>query len=250
MTGLVRAILGGSLLASSLAVSQVSIAADWARYYGGLSLSSQSAKAGWQTTGLQSAPFPAFPIATNPNENLGPSGARYGIYGGKNWQIAERWFAGIDASVGSGSKGRTLSATPGYGFPSQSDSISVTSKWNSSLDARAGYAVTPDVLAFGIVGYSWQRFDGNYVCPANLTSWCLFPHDESKSWTRSGLEYGVGAEWAFAARWTARADYRFANLGSTTDAWFPGAPVPGLDTVSSKINFKTQTLNLGVGYQF
>jgi outer membrane immunogenic protein len=245
MGNLRRAICKGSLFVFTLGVADAALAGDWTRYYGGFSLSSQSAKAEWTTTGLGTGP--TFPITTNPAENLGPSSWRYGLYGGKNWQLAEKWVAGVDVSLGDGGRTRTLPGTPGWGGATSSDAISVSSKWNASIDARVGYTVTPDVLVFGTLGYAWQKFDGRYVCPGNATSWCIASRDEAKSWNRGGLEYGVGVEWSFASRWTARADYRDARLGSTNDVWFSNAPI---DAVVSRITFKTQTVNVGVAYQF
>ena len=224
-------------------------AGDWSTWYVGPTLGRQKANADYLTTGLSIAgpgliapPVWAF---SNAEEKPGISGTRYGFVAGKNWQLAESWVGGIEASYGNGSHSTTIYGVPGW-FRGPNETFNLSAKSSYSLDARLGYTVMPDVLVFGTVGQTWQKFSGRFQCPGLFGPWCIGPHDDGKTWNRNGWEFGAGAEWRVLDSVALRADYRTARLGSAMANWNAGT----IDEIQSQLRFKTQSLSVSATYNF
>ena len=107
---------------------------------------------------------------------------------------------------------------------------------------RAGYLVTPSILAYLKGGAAWTR-----------TSVALLDNATGQSATvafnRSGWTVGAGVEWMFDRHWSAFAEYDYADFGSVTGSLPGSAALTGGPTV---VNQKSQlhTVLVGVNYKF
>jgi len=152
-----------------------------------------------------------------------------GLHAGYNWQI-NSFVLGLEADVElNGARGSVLD---GAGFYERH-----RTNWQASLRARAGVAV--DRALFYITGGA--AFTSNTysfgVAPVTTPAFHIY----SKS--QIGWTLGAGIEYAFTPNWTARAEYRYANFGRTTDF------APAVNSFGSH-KLDTHTVRLGVSYLF
>ena len=94
-----------------------------------------------------SAAFGAFPIAGN----TGGSSAIGGFQAGYNWQFAPTWVAGLEADWSWAKTGGGFNQ-PWVGSAAVAGSFTnmgSTLDWVSSLRARLGYLVLPNLMAYG-----------------------------------------------------------------------------------------------------
>ncbi|WP_284421844.1 outer membrane beta-barrel protein [Bradyrhizobium sp. SSBR45R] len=107
---------------------------------------------------------------------------------------------------------------------------------------RAGYLVTPEIMAYVRGGAAWTRTSVAVVNNATgQTAMAAF--------NRSGWTVGAGVEWMFARNWSAFAEYDYADFGTVTGTLPGAAAVTGGPNVVSQ---KTQlhTALIGVNYRF
>ncbi|MGJ4970348.1 MULTISPECIES: outer membrane protein [unclassified Bradyrhizobium] len=107
---------------------------------------------------------------------------------------------------------------------------------------RAGYLVTPEILAYVRGGAAWTRTNVSVVNTATGQS-------ASVAFNRSGWTVGAGVEWMFARNWSAFAEYDYADFGTVTGTLPGAAAITGGPNVVSQ---KTQlhTAMVGVNYRF
>jgi outer membrane immunogenic protein len=130
--------------------------------------------------------------------------------------------------------------------------------WFATFRGRVGWAFD-HVLVYGTGGlavtklditksFSWDFNDG---CP---TIGPLFNcHNGGTSGTRTGWTAGGGVEWAFAPRWSLKAEYLFADFGKVTYTTFNNGP--GFVGTAGQVAFHTvdsklQVVRVGVNWQF
>ena len=141
----------------------------------------------------------------------------------------EGFFDGIASNNGTG-PGIVI---PGFG----SVTASVQPDWVSTLSGRIGFTGPGfDHWLFYVKG------GGGWIQASATINTPFATFSESR--TISGWIGGGGIEWAFAPNWTARIDYQYIGLQSTTVA--PGSLVD-MFTIS---NANLQTLTIGVNYLF
>lgn len=145
------------------------------------------------------------------------AGFRAGLYAGYNWQVAPQWLVGVEGDVGFGSHSTTLPGfgqSPALGWSTfAADSFALTTNWDASLRARAGYLVTPSTLLYATGGVAWQSIDVTTRC-VTLSCGATPPAVISQSATRPGATVGAGIETALWGNWLARAEYRYADYGT------------------------------------
>ena len=231
---------------------------NWNGLYGGVSLGSRTANSHWKTCHAPSVfggcPNIGFPLwANGNNESLDSTGVRVAAMLGINVQL-DRWVLGLETDFGWGDNEKSRKGLPGAqiaGLPN-SDKAEVEQSWDTGLRLRAGYLVTPSLLAYGTGGVAWLHKEVRAVC-AELNSgsngnWCVVQTGkDSVSETPVGWTVGSGIEWMFAPHWTVRGEYRFAKFGKTTHDFFTNAP---LDSQRVKSSQNTHTVNIGVAYLF
>jgi outer membrane immunogenic protein len=231
---------------------------NWNGLYAGVSLGSRTANSDWKTCqgpivfgGCPNAGFPLW--ANGNNANLDSTGVRVAGLLGINWQL-DRWVLGLESDFGWGDNEKSRKGIPGAqiaGLP-HSDKAEVEQSWDTGLRFRAGYLVTPSLLAYGTGGVAWLHKEVRAVCSELVSgtngNWCIVqPGKGSVSETPVGWTVGSGIEWMFARHWTVRGEYRFAKFGDTTADFFKNAPADSLRVKSSQ---NTHTVNIGVAYLF
>lgn len=150
---------------------------------------------------------------------------------GYNWQISPQFVIGVEWMFDGASVNSDNGVIVGLGSP-----VAIDSKvdWVTSLAARFGWAFN-NWLFYGKAGAGWVHESATLT---SLTS----PFAVSVSDTSSGLLLGVGAEYGFAPRWTARVEWDHIGLGDETIAGF----TPG-DVVLSR---HFDMLTFGLNYRF
>ncbi len=132
---------------------------------------------------------------------------------GYNIQVAPRWLAGIEGEIA----------------PNISTS-DVKIEWTGAARVRAGYLVTPAVLAYGSVGWGTAGIEN--VSHSGLTVPVERVH---------AFGYGTGIEAAVSDRWRLRADYQ-RYWSTTVDITLPTG-------VPATVKATGQTARLGAIYQ-
>lgn len=178
-------------------------------------------------------------------------------YAGINWQFASRWVAGIEGDAGFADRSVTLPGypvSPGYGtFDESADSLVLKTTWDASLRARLGFLVTPATLLFASGGAAWQHDEVISTCgsvPCRRT-FNLSPSVIANSGTKLGWTIGGGLETALGHHWLARAEYRFADFGTSTytiSRTSTFAPQNTIDTFD--VTLRSHVATFGLAYQF
>jgi outer membrane immunogenic protein len=147
-------------------------------------------------------------------------------------------------------------------------------KWLTSLRGRAGYLVTPNLLAYGTGGVAWGRFENAAVAwclPAQTVTGCganFIPRTGgisafSKDQAKVGYVVGAGVEYQIpTTQLRARLEYLYYGFNNGTTgagAWIAvtgGGLLPCNGTTSgcaspySFGNTNIHTLRLGISYAF
>ena len=77
---------------------------------------------------------------------------------------------------------------------------------------RAGFAVTPNLLVFGLVGWSCLDINTDFRIRDIETDETIFHHSDNRS--ADGLTFGGGVEWKVTDNVSIRGDYRFTDLNN------------------------------------
>lgn len=109
--------------------------------------------------------------------------------------------------------------------------------WLSTVRLRAGLSADR-VLFYVTAGGAWADLDYR-LAAADGTS---FRGGD----TLSGYTVGGGVEWALAPGWSAKAEYLYVDLGSTTIAGFDGAGAPAAATFDNDFHI----VRAGLNYKF
>jgi len=169
------------------------------------------------------SPFNAY-IPT-PSDTRG-KGALGGVGAGCNWQ-SQQWVVGIESDVDVGhitrSDANTVAPGPGVtinigtvgllnggltGTARESSEIN----WLSSIRGRVGFTPVERVLLFATGGLAvGQAHTEGSVTVQNTGGNALWTGSNSQ--IKVGYVVGGGAEFAFADRWTFKAEYLYYNLG-------------------------------------
>jgi len=172
-----------------------------------------------------SAAFGAFAIAGN----TGGSSAIGGFQAGYNWQFAPTWVAGLEADWSwaktGGSFDQPWVTNPGSAVVTGSFTIMGSSlDWVSSLRARLGYLVMPNLMAYGTVGGAWGKID---YTASNSGGVVPYATSTSFSHAQGGWVAGGGLEWMIADDWLLRGEYLYYSLNSSPSTVVGSAGAPG-----------------------
>lgn len=135
---------------------------------------------------------------------------------GVNYQFAPNWVWGVEADVSGGQIDGGNAATVGR----FKNDVFGTAR------VRLGYTVDR-TMVYGTGGLAWA--DSKATLGA-----------VSDSQTNIGWALGAGIEYAFAPNWSAKIEYMHADYGSDNYHITP----------TTKIDYKTDTVKLGVNYLF
>jgi len=165
------------------------------------------------------------------------STSRSGFVGGAqigyNWQISPQFVVGVEWMFDGTSISSDTETFIGLGGTPLAANERID--WVTTLAARFGWSAN-NWLFYGKAGGGWVHESETLT---NLAT----PFAISTSDTRSGWLLGVGIEYGFAPRWTARVEWDHIGLGDETIAGFK----PG-DAVILSRHF--DMLTFGVNYRF
>ena len=231
------------------------IAADWSGFYVGATVGARWANNSWTTTDAAPTVVPT-PIADpHATDSFNATAARFGGLVGYNWTFASVGLIGIEADAGIG--GKTASGlvpgthiTIGPTTSTQNIAGSVTESWDASLRGRLGVIAAGNTLVFATGGVAWQHIEVAASCGAGF--FCIDPHDDKVSTTRTGWTVGGGIEHRLDAHWILRADYRYADFGTFEHTFFTSnfVPVAVDDRFTAHVKTQTHTANVGLVYKF
>ncbi|MFO1034330.1 MAG: outer membrane beta-barrel protein [Hyphomicrobiales bacterium] len=141
----------------------------------------------------------ASPASPDSFSGLGGEGFLGSVEAGYDQLVGERLVLGAQADYTYSDISTKLSATDG------TDSISFKAQptHNVSLLARAGVLTSPDVMFYGIGGWTHSRFDLGFSITGDP------PLNEHHS--LNGLTLGGGAEVQLNDRWSWKAEYRYTD---------------------------------------
>lgn len=125
-----------------------------------------------------------------------------GLHIGYNW-VWKQWVLGIEGDVDVTSLEGTVASRPGTTYFSSTSRSPV----QGSIRGRVGYAFDR-VLVYATGGGIWAGV---------LNTYHELPIGDSFSRTRESWTVGGGVEYALNNNWSARAEYRYADLGSYYD---------------------------------
>ncbi len=154
-------------------------------------------------------------------------------------------------------------------------SVTASLSWMGTFRARLGYALTPNILAYGTGGlaYGAVRASSTHWTSAQTyeavndvaeSTQSMIPGFSNYSGFRAGWTAGGGIEWMLRDNWSLRAEGLYYNLGSPSFAASPvavtcsGAACAGAATGSTlwastpitKIQFDGVIARAGVNYHF
>src|SRR6266404_3256277 len=136
---------------------------------------------------------------------------------GYNFQLGGTVF-GLETDVqGSGISGSASVApltNPVLGTLIPGSSITTDQKisWFGTTRARLGFSVTPDLLLYGTAGAGY----GGVKATGDTFHNAVYHRLGTLDQTKLGWTAGAGAEWMFARNWSAKVEYLYLDLGSST----------------------------------
>jgi outer membrane immunogenic protein len=213
------AIVGGAALAADVAPDYRAppvavVPYTWTGFYAGVNVGGvwTDTNALWEPL-PNSAAFGVFPIAGN----TGGSSAIGGLQVGYNWQVTPTWVVGLESDWSWAHTGLSVTGpwivNPGGGAVSGSFTImSSTLDWVSSLRARLGYLVTPNLMLYGTAGGASGKID---YAASNSGAATLYATTVAFSRTQGGWVAGSGLEWMITPNWLLRGEYLYYSLGSS-----------------------------------
>ncbi|HVZ06101.1 outer membrane protein [Hyphomicrobium sp.] len=160
--------------------------------------------------------------------NGGPTEPDGGFGGGQigyNWQ-RDRIVFGLEGDI----QGGDISGTA---FTFDGDTARSNMDWFSTVRGRLGFASGP-WLIYATGGVAFADIDNR----VNLVGAPSF-HDDS---TQTGYAVGGGVEWAFAPKWSLKAEYLYLGFGDDN--------LHNADGDTFKVNNDVQTVRVGLNYHF
>jgi outer membrane immunogenic protein len=189
---------------------------------------------------------------------------------GYNFQFGNSWLVGIEADMqGTGARSSDIvtgvASIPAgiIGAPAVTQStISVNNAvdWLGTVRGRLGFLITPTMLIYGDGGFAYGGVHEGVDVASNLVVSGLEslgspPVFGGFTNTRTGWTAGGGFEWMFAPNWSAKLEYLYYDLGTTT--FNVGAltlPLAGLnvftDPVQASTRWNGHIVRVGLNYHF
>jgi outer membrane immunogenic protein len=183
-----------------------------------------------------------------------PSGFIGGVQGGYNWQRGHVVFGGeADYSFSNMVGDKVISpiiqnnGTPFPGPTVAGNSITShqNTDWVSTVRARVGLAVTPQLLLYGTGGLAFGHvtyFGNTNFTPVGTENYPAFADK-----TKTGFSVGAGSEVGLVSHLTARFEYLYYNLGNEI---ITANPVPALPPFGIRYTWATSAQLIRGGFNF
>jgi outer membrane immunogenic protein len=177
---------------------------------------------------------------------LSPAGWLGGIEVGYNWQTTPNWVVGVEADW-QGTNQKDSVCLDECLIPGPFITVEQQIRWLATLRGRAGYA-QQGWLWYVTGGGAWGSVRENDVLSDDSA---VPPAVVSFSQTRSGWALGAGVETALAGNWSAKAEYLYVDLGTTTHTFgFTGSVAAATLTETINTRVRDNIFRLGLNYKF
>jgi outer membrane immunogenic protein len=137
----------------------------------------------------------------------------------------------------------TITVTGAGALTGNTASVTINNRWLTTVTGKLGYAFAERVLIYAKGGGAWVGASNPGLTvnggPATFST---------SSTTNWGWTGGFGVEWAFAANWSARAEYDYIGLSNQSYTIVGPAPFGG-DTISVSRR-SISMLTAGLNYKF
>ena len=182
------------------------VAASWTQFYvgGGIGLNVETG------TTTVVVPPPSSTVVTVG----GLEGANLGLTAtaGFDYQLSPLVVVGAFADYDWSGRSTTISATDDFGDFASATAARLVGGW--TVGGRAGILVNPNVLVYGLGGFTQMRLD-NWSATDNADGLVAL---QEPSRTLNGYTVGGGIEYRLTNNVSVRGEYRYASLGSKTTA--------------------------------
>jgi len=185
--------------------------------------------------------------------NLNNSGVFGGGQLGYNWLASDKFVAGLETDV----QGLAVGVSEANWFAASPPTYvqGVRSQHNlGTVRGRAGFLVTPTLLAYGTAGLAFGEADlsAAWFSPSLSPKLSGGGTAYGRQDMRTGWTGGGGVEWMFLPKWSAKVEYVFYDLGTVTT--LPLQAVYGskglFSNASYQGRFNGDVLRAGVDYYF
>jgi outer membrane immunogenic protein len=201
-----------------------------------------------------------------PSQSLQNKSLLGGFQAGANYQIARLVIGGefdmswarLNSSLSAGLPSNVTVIAPGLTF-TDTETFQQRTNWIATTTARLGVA-QDNWLFYGKIGAAFE--DNTYTIthfasiavPLAVTN----AFSGTMSEIRAGWTVGVGAEWAFANRWTAKLEYDFMDFGTKAEGMngtntlsgAAGFPATAATTASPNLSQQVSEVKFGINYRF
>ena len=189
--------------------AQESYRYQWSGFYGGAHFGY-----GW---GIDNIPY-SQQIAPPNMIFAGNSGTLSGVLGGSqagyNLTVTPSFLLGVEADV---SVANIANQRLGAGAtPSLAFSHEAKINWYGTVRARSGIITSNNTLIYGTGGLAWATIKSIRTQIIGTSLNATPGSIESATFSSLGWAIGAGVERAFSQRWSARLEYLYTDVGTTT----------------------------------
>jgi outer membrane immunogenic protein len=232
--------------------------ATWSGFYVGAGIGARWTDSDWTTTAAFDPTGAPTPFTTDPNGAFSNAALRLSGYAGYNWQVSPTWVLGLEGDFGwANNHGTLASRIPGLGALNTGSFAEVKGSWDASVRGRAGYLVTPHLLAYATGGVAVQHMQAITTCPAEGVVCSNVPGANTLSFSNSsdrvGWTVGGGLETNLTQNWLARVEYRYSDFGNFSFVAIPSTPFNGVAAnfgANANLSTTTHIVTLGLAYKF
>lgn len=186
-----------------------------------------------------------------------------GALAGVNWQSG-MFVYGIEGDLGYLNIGKRQTGTGGYttggggGAALGGDTFRVNTSASSdflmTFRGRLGYAISPNLLAYGTGGLAVGRTTVSSDYQDTHTHGGPLGGNGAVTESRFKLGWaaGAGLEYAYARNWTVRAEYMYVDLGTSSANMTINNPphVPEYTPFNTSYDMNSHILRAGLSYRF
>ena len=159
----------------------------------------------------------------------GQDGFEGGGYAGYNVQMSRNWVIGIEGDLGASNAEEKNDVFDNDTSLARIDTF-------GSIRGRLGY-VYDRMMVFGTAGVAFGSITNDIQKGRNAGEQIVLEND----W-QAGLAVGAGLEYAFTNNWIGRAEYQYANFGTTT--------LLNRDGNRAEMENELHQLRIGMAYKF
>jgi outer membrane immunogenic protein len=209
----------------------------WTGFYaglnGGYSFGRSSRELNF-VTATGAAIIPAGGVVTTGGTDL--EGGLFGGQIGYNWQSSPNWVWGFETDIQwANQRGSAtfvcpaLGCVPGLGLlpPGVTGTAAVVDQkleWFGTARGRAGFLVTPTALLYATGGLAYGSLQSNVLLTGFNAAGAPLAATFGGSNTLVGWTVGGGVEWKFMPGWSAKIEYLYMDIESTSNNVFLTSP--------------------------